>query len=135
MVTFEKLSDAAQPTPSAKGSCGTLELDHDKGMTPTLRIISNYFKEDEQRGCVELIIGGEKAGYLHRTHFDALCAEFGVSDYSISPGEGGPPKSITLCCPVIGCDYKLFVMGYDEDHPPKCKIHLDADMKREDCTS
>lgn len=127
MITVKGLRASAQTAPCAMGVCATLRLDHDRAVVPAIRSISNYFREDARRGCVELIISGQKAGYLSRAALPALSPGIGDADHATLLGQS-EYTIYTLRCPI--CDYHYFVMSYDEDHPHICKRdHLGAKME------
>jgi hypothetical protein len=110
---------------------------------PTLRLeadeeivgVISFFGEDRGRSVVRLVIRGEDIGYLERREVLKLLRPrvlgYGDSDHAGLPGVLNP-ESLRLYeveCPVTGCpDSPIYVVRYDERHPPHCRVHTDHEL-------
>lgn len=147
MITIKDLKDKAQREPCTPNAA--LHLDDDAVAPGAVVRLAEYFREDESRRCVSLVIRGEESGCLGREAVRSLSArvrafpefkppakqwlgmerlDVGEADHSILPGN---PKlfPIKLRCPEKGCGYIVFVGSYSEDNPPMCKKHPGTPME------
>lgn len=133
MLTLDVLKAKAQQTISPPGEEDvTLLLDSDEDVESAVKDLFKYFGEDDKRQAIRLIVRGEEVGYLRRTDlYDFVPMEtkgIGSSDHFKLPGE---PRFrlFQLRCPIKDCTYRLLVMYFDKDNPPKCAIHPDENME------
>lgn len=136
MVTLNDL--VAQATPIGDPEAGppatvdTLAVPEDVAADRLLDALTEYFGEDDSRRRVRLVVGEREVGYLKRTALYAFAAtsvkSIGAGDYGTLPGEPDF-RLIRLRCPRDGCARHLLVTYFDEDAPPRCVDHPDAEME------
>jgi hypothetical protein len=109
----------------------TVELDSAVPDSQVLDGLKRYFGEDDEREAIMLVVDGEEIGYLLRSD---LYHYQGPAFRSIATGQHATLPGVSfdllqLRCPVYGCRYSPLVMLFDEDDPPRCKVHPDTAME------
>ncbi len=130
---MSKFDDFLKALPPQRDFIGKSEaLSVPRGFDPgrVAGLLKERFGSDEELEAIEIIIGNESVGFVTRQSAYKLAPaqtkSIGSGGHSALPGIPDY-KPIGLRCPI--CAYRLWIMTYDEDHPPTCPRHPEQQLE------
>ncbi len=131
MSNLETLTARLRTTTEHADMVETLELPSSISSGQAINLLAEYFGTHEESQAAYLVIDDQESGYLLRSDLydltSLLFKGIGESGYGALPGQP-QYRLIELCCPVLNCSEKLYVMRVPEQ-PRYCKVHLDSVME------
>ena len=97
-----------------------------------MKVLIHFFGENDERQAIQLNVAEEEVGFITRANMyeyaRMMSKSIGTADYAALPGAPSF-RLIRLRCPVADCPYKVWVMLFQEDNPPKCEHHQGHGME------